>query len=1507
MAAAARPLGGVEVPLPGSDRVRWVEVTVPSSTSSSPPPPPPSNPLPVRNASGCHVIVDDPQAYFIWRIHQNLPNVLEVIALFACKEFPETGLHLVFKEALCPFAFLCKNEVQRAENRYSLYVLTISGVAYLCNLKSPFPYVSGSIFPQNELVEVNLQADAPHGKITAVAATSGCLITGRHDGSICCYQLGKLDPNAPGFSNELRDDVGIGRLWNLMSRQKVIGAVQDIAISQVCGRQWLFVLHMDGNLRVWDLVNHARVLCHNITSRELQGTNPSKLWVGEANDDKQLISLAVLHQDTLVPDIYTVAVCHFHFSAGDRNVFSPDSSMHYIRLEEGRLVDLKISSSKLWILKEDGQMLYDLSHSDCNMEKTSTYGLQEDFVAEQLFESSEHALDDLIWTNSSIFSSTKNVYFISSIFLRRLLQPGVHHSSALRETVLEHKKYLSDHEFQSLTVAGLKKEIFTIIESMGAAMGSTATAYYWKNFCACFFRHWCQCNTPYGLLLDSKNDVLGLIRKSSVSLFRSLEGVEQLIYGWIQGFSDDSDKLNWTGMNLSDNDTDCEILFEVLRCMSHINHQLGRAAAAIYYESLISPVISSDDIICQLLKTLETGCNPTLASSLMAQLGVDASMVKKQLVHKSQRKFAVDMLLSLHSLRSRSSNWAGVLDVIEKYMTFLTPHKNAQKSTSEGICNVNSSILVQASSQVARAMFESAFDVLLLLGYLVNISGQQLGLKTIQVSIMQTDVARIKQKLIPAIQDILAQWLFLHFLGTTPTMPPTIEDFSSRLSSLHIGNKDGNLLLDGKLGSSDFTLASLLNFPSSGEGQDFLCLSSLLNPSRLNHLVWNFFSLTLWGKTGEESPVFSCLPTHVISVLLRHGQYEAAENLFGIVDTYSSNKKVFQNPQSSDSEWCSRLHLQGFCLLIRAHTELNGVLKEQKSREAIRCFFRAASGQVAPHSLHIFSLETGFQYSGEYVSAAVWKLHYYQWAMQIFEQYGMSEGACQFALAALEQVDVVAGLDDDEHPEPSSTTRGRLWANVFKFTLDLKRYQDAYCAIISNPDEDSKYVCLRRFVIVLCELGATKVLCDGEIPFVGLVEKVEQELFWKAERSDVSSKPNIYKVLYAFEAYRNNWKKAASYMYRYCLRLKKEVNLEGNRHIPSVLQERLHALSVVINALQLVDCAYAWIDSPYKYDDQGSQYKRPRNVLAENSASEISSDSCGLQFCINVDVLEKEYVLTSAQYLLALVNDKYKMSGSQALPNLVDVLIQENFYDMAFTIILKFWKGSALKREMERAFVAISQECCPNRVGPSGAHVNASNFLLPSSEDEAAKAKDSPVIHQFKGNSQWEKLEIYLEKYRKLHPRLPVTVAETLLYTDPQIELPLWLVQIFKGGRRAMSWGMTGQESDPATLFRLYIDYGRHAEATNLLLEYLESFASLRPADVINRKRMSSVWFPYTAIERLWCQLEKMQSSGHMVDQCDKLKQLIRGALMSYLKQVEVDSEDVLSSIPEHEMQSSNS
>nr|CAB3448831.1 unnamed protein product [Digitaria exilis] len=521
-------------------------------------------------------------------------------------------------------------------------------------------------------------------------------------------------------------------------------------------------------------------------------------------------------------------------------------------LTQGKLVDLKMGKDKLWILKESGSMLYEILQYqyDTKTANICSYVLQEDTISEQLFQSSDNALDDLVWTADSMFSLQEQAFtFISSMFLRRLLQPGVNHCSALRETLLEHKRFLSDSEFQSLTANGLRKEILSIIEQEGSPQTASATAYHWKRFCARYLHNWCWNNKPYGLLLDTNNEVFGLIRKGSFSLFRCLESVEMLIYG----SSDELHNIGDLGMSLLDDKSDSELLNEVLRCMGHIHHLVGRSSAALYYESLISSVISSDEIASQIVKTLETGFSPQSSSSLITLLGRDAYVERRQAAHKSQRKFSVEMLLSFHKLQSRSTSWSVVFDVVEKFMKCLNTNINTQDYESKRVCNVNSVLLVQATSQVARTMFECTFDLFLFLSYLVGVGGQ--------VSLLQGDVARIKLKLFPMIQDILGQWVVLHFVGISPTSPPTIEDFSYQLSSLQL-------------------------------------------------------------------------------VLIRHGQYEAAQNLLGILETYLNNEKVSSVGKDADTVCSAYLHLNGFCLLMLAHDEANTVLRESKVHDAIRCFYR---------------------------------------------------------------------------------------------------------------------------------------------------------------------------------------------------------------------------------------------------------------------------------------------------------------------------------------------------------------------------------------------------------------------------------------------------------------------------------------------------------------------------------------------------------------------------------------
>ncbi|KAL0753645.1 hypothetical protein Bca101_091313 [Brassica carinata] len=134
--------------------------------------------------------------------------------------------------------------------------------------------------------------------------------------------------------------------------------------------------------------------------------------------------------------------------------------------------------------------------------------------------------------------------------------------------------------------------------------------------------------------------------------------------------------------------------------------------------------------------------------------------------------------------------------------------------------------------------------------------------------------------------------------------------------------------------------------------------------------------------------------------------------------------------------------------------------------------------------------------------------------------------------------------------------------------------------------------------------------------------------------------------------------------------------------------------------------------------------------------------------------------------------------------------------------------------------------------------------------------------------------------------------------------------------------GMIRQEASPASLFQLFVDYGRLTEATNLLLEYMEAFASsellqrlrqdinpqfillhlsiscihMKPAEILKRKKVSGVWFRYTIVERLWWALEKTINSGRMVEQCQKLKGQLHQALLNHLKLLKVDSVDAVSS-----------
>ncbi|XP_022928856.1 nuclear pore complex protein NUP160 [Cucurbita moschata] len=1503
------PLTGMETSIMATDAVEF-DVSVPSSslrdgaiTSVAPP----ACTSFTEDHASC-AVVGDPPTYLIWRIRKIRPHVVELLQFSTANEFRRIGLRIAFPETLHPAVFVCTNEISSSTGHpFLMYAVTSSGIAYCLKLRNVSSYISCSVIPLDEVVEFNLHTHQDSKPVTSVSAISGCLVIGRNDGSVSCFKLGSLDQHSPGFQHELRDDSGFNRLLGFISRVKLAGAVHDMVISEVCGRQFLFVLHSDGVLRVWDLSCHSRVLNHSMNIATMAEAKFVRLWVGQGSIDTNTIPLAILYKH-LDHSLEMINIYRLHFSWGDRVSLLLEPSTHNIPFNQGGCLDVKLASDKIWILKDNTLIFLDLFPSDGHVGEAQCYALQEEFIADQLFQSADYSSDAILWVTHSIFSSTKDevVPFISSIFVRRLLQPGVYNEMALRATLLEYSRHWTDSNFQSMTSDELKQEILSLIEDEGATATPVSIYLWWKNFCTHYIHHWCTNNAPSFLLIDNTSTAVGLVRRNSVSLFRCLDNVEQLL----DGFSGELDELGGPEVDWIDNDSDSELLLEVLRCVISISNRLGKTTLAIFYESLMStPIIPFGEIVGRILKILENGYGSSVGTIKRSDLHAGYGWERELTDKKNLRKFSIEMMLSLHTLCNKGASWGRVLDVVESFLKYFVPRKMSHKVQPQRSSDVNTSILVHATSQISKVMLESALDVLLFLNYMVSVSGQ--------VGLLHDDTSRIKLDLIPMIEEIICEWHIIHFLAITPSESAAVEDFSSQLSLLQIDKNGSKEIWKGKLGKCDFTLASLLmlKMNPSTEGPIYLSSKCLLSPQDIVLATHNFTSWVIWGN-GREPSAFLNTSTELALVLLRHGQYDAVEYLLSVVKAQSQNEKTSQCMQDVDGGWCIMHHLLGCCQLAQAHYKLHGMMKERKVHEAICSFFRASSGNRSSQALQSLPPEVGlssFELTG-CLSSITWRFHYYQWAMQLFEQYNISKGAFEFALAALELVEEAVSPNDNCGRLPSNESaisiQGRLWANIFKFSLDLHQFYDAYCAIISNPDEESQYICLRRFIIVLYECDAIKILCCGELPFIGLAEKVEQELVWKAERSDLLSKPSLYKLLYAFEICRHNWQKAASYMYLYSARLRMEGTLGDNQLSSSLLLERLNGLSAAINALHLVHPNFAWIEPPVERDAIQSKHypsKKAKRTVDEQFARDDTKPQKRNSY-IDMKQLENEFVLTSSEYLLSLANIKWpftdcRLSGIHEAPSeLVDLLVQNNFYDMAFIVVIKLWRDSALKRELERVFSAMALKCCPSRLSSSGVRNDPriSSLLLvsPNEQNDVHGSLDVlPSSQHLSGNGHWETLELYLEKYKGFNARLPIIVAETLLRTESQMELPLWLVLMFKDGRRAKTWGMTCEEANPASLFRLYVDYGRYTEATHLLLECMESFASMPPTDIINRKRPSSVCFPYNAVQNLWCKIDELIRSGHMVDACEKLRNLLHGALMNHLKLLKVDADDVISTI----------
>lgn len=95
--------------------------------------------------------------------------------------------------------------------------------------------------------------------------------------------------------------------------------------------------------------------------------------------------------------------------------------------------------------------------------------------------------------------------------------------------------------------------------------------------------------------------------------------------------------------------------------------------------------------------------------------------------------------------------------------------------------------------------------------------------------------------------------------------------------SLNLDSNLGKSSWNGKLGASDFPLAGLLDIPVSSDGQEFPCSEMFADPTKYIACLWKFISWIVRGETCEGSLLSTGPTIAVTSLLICHGQYEAAE------------------------------------------------------------------------------------------------------------------------------------------------------------------------------------------------------------------------------------------------------------------------------------------------------------------------------------------------------------------------------------------------------------------------------------------------------------------------------------------------------------------------------------------------------------------------------------------------------------------------------------------------------
>ncbi|KAJ2306455.1 hypothetical protein IWW55_001446 [Coemansia sp. RSA 2706] len=459
---------------------------------------------------------------------------------------------------------------------------------------------------------------------------------------------------------------------------------------------------------------------------------------------------------------------------------------------------------------------------------------------------------------------------------------------------------------------------------------------------------------------------------------------------------------------------------------------------------------------------------------------------------------------------------------------------------------------------------------------------------------------------------------------------------------------------------------------------------------------------------------------------------------------------------------------------------------------------------------------------------------YFEHVAELFEAAGHFASAAQFSHRALASLQEESEREDTEvTSELRRERQQKLWFRIFHAELECNAYEQAYMAMMANPDQKLQLDCLRHLTGVLCEReGGVALLC--RLSFPGLQEEIERNLLFKARHSDPLARPSYYKILYSFHVYRSNYRNAASAMYQYARRLGAAMRHSGD--VARLLVEQGQALLACVNGLTIVDRQYAWVVVSHQQDgesdaglaDAGTKRKRRRIAIGRYDASSAGEGQ-------DIDIVEledvrREYALCMARITLGTTFSELFSRNILLEPeDAIALFVKLGMYDSAIT----FAKTFALK--LDRIFTSLVQRCLE---------------LSAIKSDQAQRDQTPEAFWENAGIQQvtgtpaeraWRLLQYYLDLEESLDSALHyrLLVAEVVLKTDYDTTLAPWLAAPLL-------------LQCPQDLVRMCLRNGCVSEGGEFLLQHINTLCSRisAPDSTLAAKKTREFWLPYQLLDQ---------------------------------------------------------